>query len=66
MSRRPTLSFTAGMGGTKRQIIKRIDHIASHKKDLVLLKVKSICIFTLTHLSSRSEKNHEISIKKPL
>lgn len=39
------LFLTAGVGGSKPQIIKRIAHIASYTSESALLKVKSICVF---------------------
>lgn len=41
------LSFAADMGGSKRQIKKRIEGIASFVKESKLLRVKSVCIFAL-------------------
>jgi len=45
-----TLSFATDMGGSKRQIKRRIEGIASFKAESKRLQIKSICIFTLTLL----------------
>jgi len=49
-SRPSALSLAAGMAGSKPQIIKRVRHIASYTTESALLKIKSICIFTLMGL----------------
>ena len=47
LSRRSVLSFAADMGGSKRQITKRIEGIVSFVKESKLLWTKSVCIFAL-------------------
>jgi len=42
--------FSADMGGSKPQIFRRIQHIASYTTDSFLLKTKSICLFVLMGL----------------
>ena len=46
-SRSASLSFAADMGGSKRQLKKRIESIASFVKESKLLRAKSVCIFVL-------------------
>lgn len=48
LSRPAALSFATDMGGSKQQIKKRIEGIASFRAESRLLKVKSVCIFALT------------------
>ncbi len=50
MSSPAMLSFAADMGGTKRHIKKRVENIATFKAESILLKIKSICVFTLIGL----------------
>lgn len=45
-----TLSFATDMGGSKRQIKRRIEGIASFKMESKRLQIKSICVFSLTLL----------------
>jgi len=48
LSRPAALSFAADVGGSKRQIKKRVESIASFQAESRLLKVKSVCVFILT------------------
>ena len=50
LSRSKALYFAAEIGGSKRQIIKRIESIASFVKEAKRLRVKSACIFSLMGL----------------
>lgn len=50
LSRPAILSFAAEIGGSKRQIKKRIESIVSFVKESTLLRIKSVCIFMLVGL----------------
>jgi len=50
LSRHSAFSFVTDLGGTKRQIKKRIESIASFRAETRSLKVKSVCAFAVTGL----------------
>lgn len=47
LSRSATLSFATDMGGSKRQIKKRLESIASFTAESRMLRAKSVCLFAL-------------------
>ena len=48
LSHPAALSFATDMGGSRQQMKKRVEGIASFQADSRLLKVKSVCVFALT------------------
>lgn len=55
MSKKSALSLGADIGGTKRQIARRIEEIAAFKPETIRIRLKSIAILLITILATVSQ-----------